>query len=95
MFVGTVGSMRCRIDELKNKQVVCVNDGFILGYISDVELDTETGELTAIIIFGRPKFFGLIGKQEDIIIPWKDIKVIGPETVLVSSDSAKFAALLG
>ena len=58
-------------------------------------LDTETGELTAIIIFGRPKFFGLIGKQEDIIIPWKDIKVIGPETVLVSSDSAKFAALLG
>ena len=95
MFVGTVGSMRCRIDELKNKQVVCVKDGFILGYISDVELDTETGELTAIIIFGRPKFFGLIGKQEDIIIPWKDIKVIGPETVLVSSDSAKFAALLG
>lgn len=87
--------MRCRIDELKNKQVVCVNDGFILGYISDVELDTKTGELTAIIIFGRPKFFGLIGKQEDIIIPWKDIKVIGPETVLVSSDSAKFAALLG
>ena len=87
--------MRCRIDELKNKQVVCVNDGFILGYISDVELDTETGELTAIIIFGRPKFFSLIGKQEDIIIPWKDIKVIGPETVLVSSDSAKFAALLG
>ena len=87
--------MRCRIDELKNKQVVCVNDGFILGYISDVELDTETGELTAIIIFGRPKFFGLIGKQEDINIPWKDIKVIGPETVLVSSDSAKFAALLG
>ena len=59
------------------------------------EYDAETGELTAIIIFGRPKFFGLIGKQEDIIIPWKDIKVIGPETVLVSSDSAKFAALLG
>lgn len=87
--------MRCRIDELKNKQVVCVNDGFILGYISDVELDTDSGDLTAIIIFGRPKFFGLIGKQEDIIIPWKEIKVIGPETVLVNSDSAKFATLLG
>lgn len=79
--------MGCRIDELKNKQVVCVKDGGVLGYISDVELDIETGELISIIIFGKPRLFGFLGRDEDIVISWKDIKVIGNETVLVSVDS--------
>ncbi len=79
--------MLCRIDELKNKQVVCLKDGCVLGFVSDVELDTLKGTLTAIIIFGRYKFFGLFGKEEDIIIPWDDIKVIGDETVLVSTEA--------
>ena len=82
--------MICRIDELKNKQVVCVKDGCVLGLVSDIELDTQSGTLTAIIIFGRYKAFGLLGKEEDIIIPWDDIKVIGAETVLVNTEPPLF-----
>ena len=80
--------MSCRIDDLRNKQVVCVKDGCVLGFVSDVEFDTESGILTAIIIYGRLRFFGLFGREADTVIPWKDIVVIGEETVLVSSDSA-------
>lgn len=80
--------MLCRIDELRNKQVVCVNDGCVLGFINDIELDTDNGSLTAIIILGRLRFFGLLGREEDIIIPWRDIAVIGGETVLVKGDSS-------
>lgn len=79
--------MLCRIDELRNKQVVCVKDGCVLGFISDVEMDTESGNLTSIIIFGRLRFFGLLGREDDIVIPWKDINVIGSETVLVNTDA--------
>ena len=79
--------MNCRIAELRNKQVVCVKNGKVLGYISDIELDTKNGTLISLIIYGRPRVFGLFGKSEDIIIPWCDIEVIGPEIVLVSSDS--------
>lgn len=82
--------MNCRIDELKNKQVVCVKDGCVLGYVSDIELDTDSGNLTAIIIFGKPKALGFFGREEDIIIPWKDIKVIGRETILVTTDPAPY-----
>lgn len=82
--------MLCRIDDLKNKQVVCVKDGCVLGFISDVEMDTESGNLTSIIIFGRLRFFGLLGREDDIIIPWDDIKVIGSETVLVNTESPLF-----
>ncbi len=77
--------MICRIDEMKDKQVVCVNDGCVLGYVSDIELDTEKGVLTSVVIYGRLRFFGLLGRDEDIVIPFEDIKVIGEETVLVST----------
>ncbi|MCQ2455399.1 MAG: YlmC/YmxH family sporulation protein [Clostridia bacterium] len=79
--------MRCRIDELKNKQVVCVKDGYVLGYIGDIELDTESGKLISIIIFGNLRFLGLLGREKDIVIPFEDIVVIGEETVLVSTNS--------
>lgn len=82
--------MICRIDELKNKQVVCVKDGFVLGFVSDIEIDTSNGALTSIVIFGKTKFLGLFGKEDDITIPWEEIVVIGPETVLVSTDVSPF-----
>lgn len=82
--------MFCRIDELKNKQVVCVKNGCVLGLVSDVELDTENGTLTSIVIFGRMRFMGLLGHEEDVVIPWKDIKVIGTETILVDTELPLF-----
>ena len=86
--------MFCRIADLRNKQVVCVQNGCVLGFISDVEVNTSDGKLESIVIFGRPRFFGLLGRDDDIVIPWADIKVIGHETVLVSTDPAPFTAVL-
>ena len=82
--------MICRIYELKNRQVVCVEDGYVLGYIGDIELDTTNGRLVSIVIFGNLKAFGLLGKEKDIVIPFEDIKVIGNETVLVKTNSLKY-----
>lgn len=79
--------MSCRIAELRNKQVVCVKTGNVLGYVSDIEMNVNDGKLESIIIFGRPRAFGLFGKYEDIVIPWHDIEVIGAETILVKNDS--------
>ena len=78
--------MICRIDEMRQKQVVGISTGTVLGYVSDIQFDTESGALTGIVIFGRPKAFGLFGKEDDVIIPWSGIEVIGEETVLVKDD---------
>ena len=72
-----------RIAELKDRQVVCIEDGTILGYVGDVELDTDTGKLASIVIFGRPKGFGIFGRDDDLVIPWENISIIGDETILV------------
>ena len=54
-----------------------------IGFISDVELDTAAAHLTAVVIYGRLRLFGLLGREPDLVIPWRDIALIGGDTVLV------------
>ncbi len=72
-----------RIAELKDRQVVSVSDGTVLGMVGDIELDTQSGKLTAIVIYGKQKAFGILGREDDLVIPWSEIEVIGNETILV------------
>lgn len=76
--------MRCRITDMHNKEVINICDGNRIGFVDDVEVDTVTAEVVAIVINGRPKCLGLFGREEDFIILWKDIEVIGEETILVN-----------
>lgn len=79
--------MYCKIGELKDKQVVSVKDGSVLGFVSDIELDVENGKLISIIMPGKVKGFGLLGREEDITVPWENIKVIGNDSILVEMDN--------
>lgn len=78
--------MNCSVTELRNKEVINAKNGCRLGCVSDVEVCCESGNLTAIIIWGRGRFMNLSGRDEDIRIPWCDIQVIGEETILVCTD---------
>lgn len=73
--------------------MVCVKNGCVLGYISDVEFDAEKGTLESVVIFGRPRLFGLLGRDEDIVISFNEIEVIGQETVLINTDPTPFIKL--
>lgn len=85
--------MFSRIADLRNKQIVCVKNGCVLGFPSDVEINSKDGKIESLVIFGRLKFFGLFGREDDIIIPWSEIEVIGQETILVNTDPAPFVNL--
>lgn len=76
--------MNCKITDLRNKDVVCIKDGSRLGYVGDVEVDTCTARLCAIIVYGRTRCFGLLGREDDCVIPWEDIAIIGDDTILVN-----------
>ena len=76
--------MICNILDLKNKQVVSVETGTVLGFINDIEIETDSGEVANVVIYGKPKYLGFVGKEDDIVLPWKSIQVIGEETILVS-----------
>ena len=75
--------MKCSISSLCDKDVISIESGRNIGSVSDVEFDTCTGCITALIICGKQGFFGLVGKTEDIRINWNDIEVIGNDSILV------------
>lgn len=83
--------MIARITDMHDKEVINVSDGTRLGFVDDVEVDTCTAQIVSIVIFGKSKCFGLMGKESDIVIHWKDIEVIGEETVLVNYRSSACA----
>ncbi len=76
--------MIIRIDELKNKEVISIADGIRIGYIGDVEVDSKSAKLNSIVVYGRQRFFGFFGRDDDSVIPWESISVIGEDTVLVN-----------
>lgn len=75
----------CRIAALKRKEVVNSKNGCRLGCVDDVEIDTINARLISIIIYGRPKFFGLFGRRDDMVISWNDIELVGEDAILVSN----------
>ncbi|MBT2708219.1 YlmC/YmxH family sporulation protein [Pseudomonas sp. ISL-84] len=65
------------------KDVVNVADGRKLGNIGDIDININTGKIEAVVIGGAGKVLGFFGKDEDIVIPWKNILKIGEDVILV------------
>ncbi len=76
--------MTCRISDLRYKEVVNVRDGCCLGCVNDIEVDTVTARVCSLIIYGKCRLLGLFLRDDDIIINWCDIEVIGEDTILVN-----------
>lgn len=72
-----------RVSDLRSREIVNTIDGKRLGTISDVEIDLGSGRVTALIVPGEGRFFGLFGRDEEFIIPWDRIKKIGTDVILV------------
>ena len=77
--------MICRIVELQFKELVDIGSGAKYGYISDLEIDTEFGFVKNVVVYGRPRFFGILGREPDLVFPWSAIKRIGADLILVEA----------
>lgn len=69
--------------DFKHKEVVNINDGKRLGYVQDVCADLETGMITSIIVPGSNKIINIFTSNNDIVIPWQNVKCIGDDLILV------------
>ncbi|MBR2452873.1 MAG: YlmC/YmxH family sporulation protein [Clostridia bacterium] len=77
--------MKCSINELITKEEINVTDGARLGFVSDVEIDLSDGRLTAIIVPGAYRMMGFLGREDDIVIKWENIKKIGDDIIIIDS----------
>ena len=76
--------MDTRIADLRYKEVISVEDGARYGYAGDMEIDLETGKVKALVVPGRRRLFGLLGREEDKYIPWDAISRFGEDIILVA-----------
>lgn len=75
-----------RSSDFRQKEVINISDGKRLGFVSDVEIDLESGKIDAVILPGVGKLFGLLGKENEFVIPWDSIRKIGEDIILVDLD---------
>jgi len=76
------GESTLKISEFQLKDVVNVADGKKLGNVGDIDIDLTTGKIQAVII-GGSRVLGFFGKDDEIVIPWKNIVKIGSDVILV------------
>ncbi len=75
--------MDCRVAELRYKEIIDIGDGTRYGYVGDVEVNTQSGQVQALVVYGRLRLFGLLGRQEDVVFPWSSVRRFGEDIILV------------
>lgn len=72
--------------ELCERDVINVITGERLGKVDDISFDENTACITGVILYGRLRLFGLLGREEDLVIPWNRIEKIGADVLLVHAE---------
>ena len=69
--------------DLRYKEIINLCNGNRLGFVCDAEISLPEGQVTALVVPGQARFFGLFGREEDLVIPWEQIAKIGEDIILV------------
>lgn len=69
--------------DFKQKEVININDGKIIGFVVDVNADFQNGEINSIIVAQTGKLLGSMFGKNNVTIPWDKIIKIGEDVILV------------
>lgn len=78
--------MKYTLNDIRNKEVINIRSGSKIGYVDDIEFDAESLTVKSLIIYGRGRFLGFFGRDDDVVIKCRDIEIIGTDTILVSTN---------
>ena len=74
---------------LCQKDVISILTGQNIGRVDDIEFCSEDALVKYLVIFGRPRFFGIFGRGEDVKIPWENVVKIGQDAILVNKSETE------
>jgi YlmC/YmxH family sporulation protein len=75
--------MDSRITQLRRKDLIDVHSGSRYGCVGDLEIDLETGQVRALVVPGRLRLLGLLGRERERVFPWACVRCFGEDTILV------------
>ena len=67
----------------RSKDVINVVNGENLGRIDDLQMNAQTASVTALILYGRPRLWGIFGPRDNCIIDFRQIRLVGKDVILV------------
>lgn len=76
-----------RYSELSGKEIICIDEGIRLGVVehTDVIINLSTGEVESIVIPYGNRWF----RPKLIVVPWRGIKKIGRDLIIVDLTTAE------
>lgn len=83
--------MDSRITQLRNKEIIDIRSGCRYGYVGDLEIDLETGRVHALVVPGRLRLFGLLGRERERVFLWNAVRRFGEDIILVEGPEEKTA----
>ncbi len=72
-----------KFSEIKLKEVICAADGERLGFVSDLDIDEESGRIRSLLVPGAYRFLGVFGRNDDITVPWDKISKMGEDLIII------------
>lgn len=76
--------------ELRQRDVINLCDGARIGCITDIEFDSCTGQISALILSSGGLFSFL--RECRIALPWNRIECIGEDAILVKISNSEYDA---
>lgn len=71
------------LSELRQMEVIDINKGKRLGFISDLIFDDNLERIEYIVIPPENAFLSLFKKRDEILISWNKVKTIGVDVILI------------
>ena len=75
-----------KFSDMRSKEVICAMDGERLGFVSDMEFDENSGQIKSLLVPGSYRFLGVLGREDDVTMPWDKITKIGDDLIIIERD---------
>lgn len=69
--------------DFRQKEVINITNGKILGFVVDVDAELSVGSIKNIVVAQTTGIIKSLGGKNNITIPWDKIKLIGEDVILV------------
>ncbi len=69
--------------DLKQREVININNGQVLGFVVDLNAEFGRGTIKSIVVAQTGKIIKSLAGKNTMEIPWDRVKVIGEDVILV------------
>lgn len=71
--------------DIRDRNVINLEKGVVIGTVDDVEFDEKEARVEALLIYGRPRLLGLLGRDSDVRVRWEEILSFGRDVIMVNT----------